>query len=305
MGMADTTRRDRFAALPDTVRGAFWMSSAALLFALVYVTVRRLSEGLPIAELVLLRALMGIAFMLPWLMRSGMAGLRTGRPGMYVWRTVTAYSGMLCWFYALAEMTLAGATSLMFTMPLFTILLAGMVLQERVGPHRWLATVAGFAGALVIIRPGIIEVGIASLAALYTAMSYAATNIMTKSLTRTESTNAVVFYNFALMAVIAVIPAAIYWKTPVWEDGLWILAFGILSALAQQCVTRAYAAAPASAVSPFNFLKLPFVAVIGFVMFAELPDGWTWAGAALIIASTWYIARIDARRAAMPATAPG
>ena len=286
--------RHRLAALPGGVRGALWMAAASFFFALVYVVIRRLTETIPIQELVLFRALLGMAFMAPWLMRAGPGALRTARPGMYVWRTLVSYSGMLCWFYALANMPLADATSLMFTLPLFTVLLAATFLGERVGFDRWTATVIGFAGALIIIRPGFVEVGVAAGAALYTALSYAGSNAMTKSLVRTESSNAVVFYTFALLGVVSVGPAIAAWSTPAWEDVSWIVLFGVLSAAATQCITRSFAAAPASVVVPFQFLKLPFVAVIALFWFAEEPDPWTWLGALVIFASTYAIVRREA-----------
>ncbi len=286
--------RRRLAALPGGVRGALWMSAASFFFALVYVVIRRLTETVPIQELVLFRALLGMAFMAPWLMRSGPGALRTARPGMYIWRTLVSYSGMLCWFYALANMPLADATSLMFTLPLFTVLLAATFLGERVGIDRWTATVIGFAGALIIIRPGFVEVGVAAGAALYTALSYAGGSAMTKSLVRTERPNAVVFYTFALLGVVSVGPAIAVWDTPAWEDVSWIVLFGVLSVVATQCITRSFAAAPASVVVPFQFLKLPFVAVIALLWFAEQPDPWTWLGALVIFASSYAIVRREA-----------
>ena len=285
---------DRLAALPNGVRGVLWMSAASFSFACVYVVIRKLTEAVPILELVLFRAVLGMAFTAPWLFRSGLGGLRTPRPGMYVWRTLVSYVGMICWFYALANIPVADATSLMFTLPLFGVLLAAMFLGERVGLDRWTATVVGFAGALIIIRPGFVDIGLAAGAALITAMSYAGAGVMTKSLVRTEHSNAVVFYYFALLAVVSIGPAIAVWETPAWEDVWWILLFGALSVVAQQCLTRAYAAAPASVVIPFQFLKLPFVAVIAFLWFAEEPDPWTWLGALVIFASTYAIVRRDA-----------
>ena len=140
-----------------------------------------------------------------------------------------------------------------------------------------------------------VEVGIAAGAALYTALSYSGGNVMTKSLVRTEEPNAIVFYNFALLGVVSVGPALAVWTTPAWGDVSWILVFGVLSVLAQQCITRSFAAAPASVVIPFQFLKLPFVAAIALLWFAERPDPWTWLGALVIFASTYGIARRAAR----------
>ncbi len=284
----------RFASLPAGFRGMLWMSAASFFFAMVYVVIRRLSQSVPIEELVFLRAVMGIAVMTPWLAREGLAALKTVQPGMHIGRTAFSYSGMICWFYALANMPLADATSLMFLLPIFTVLLAATFLRERVGALRWAATLGGFAGALIIIRPGLVAVSLAAAAALYTAFSYAAANAMIKSILKTEGSNAVVFYTFAGLAVASAGPAIASWQTPAWSDVSWILVFGLLSVAAAQCITRSLAAAPASVVVPFQFLKLPFVAAVALLWFAEAPDPWTWTGALVIFASTYAIVRREA-----------
>ena len=285
-----------FAALPGPVRGAFWMSAAAFSYSLVYVTIRQLTDSVPILELVLFRAVLGTVLMVPWLVRAGWGGLKTTRTRAYALRMVIAYSGMVCWFYGLANLPLANATSLMFTLPLFTVLLAALVLHEKVGVHRWAATAVGFVGAVIIVRPGIIEVSLAAAGVLYTALAYAGGNILTKTLVRTDTPNTVVFYMFALTVVVSAGPAAAVWVTPAAIDIPWLLALGVFAAAAQQCTTRSFAAAAASAVMPFNFLKLPFVAIIAYVWLAEDPDPWTWVGAAVICASTYYMVRQEARR---------
>ena len=289
--------RTYFDGLPGAVRGALWMSFSAFLYACLYVIIRRLTETVPILELVFLRGVMGMALSAPWLMRAGLGALKTSRGGLYGFRAIVVYVGQMAWFFALATLPLSDATALMFTLPLFSVLLAGLTLGERVGANQWIATAIGFAGALIIIRPGMIEFSIAAGAALFTAFTYAVGQITTKALVRTESANATVFYMFALMAAIALAPAMMVWKTPTWSDLPWILAFGLLSVPAQQGVTRALLAAPANVVVPFNFLKLPFIAVIALIWFAEMPDPWTWVGAAVIFISTYYIGRREARAA--------
>lgn len=286
-----------FSALPSGVRGALWMSISAFIYACLYVVIRRLTDTVPIFELVFLRGVMGVALTLPWLYRAGPGALRTSRMGLYTSRVVMVYFGQLAWFYALANLPLSDATALIFTLPLFSVLLAGMLLREQVGIHQWLATVVGFAGALIIIRPGVITFSLAAAAALFTALTYAGGQVATKALTRTEDSNAVVFYMFALMALVGAAPAALVWVTPTWADLPWLLTFGILSVPAQHAVTRAFAAAPANVVVPFNFLKLPFVAAIALIWFSELPDPLTWLGGAVIFASTYYIGRRQARAA--------
>jgi drug/metabolite transporter (DMT)-like permease len=286
-----------FQNLSGAVRGALWMSASALLYAGIYFIIRRLTDTVPIMEMVFLRGLMGMILSLPWLMRAGVVGLKTTKYKLYGLRIGFVYIGQLAWFYGLANLPLSDATALMFTLPLFSIVLAGLTLGEKVGSHQWIATAFGFAGALIIIRPGMIEFSLASAATLFTAFTYAVGQVTTKALVRTENSNAVVFYMFATMTAVALVPALYVWETPAWSDWPWLLAFGLLSAPAQQCVTRSFAAAPANIVVPFNFLKLPFVAIIALIALSEFPDPWTWAGAVVIFASTYYIGRRAARAA--------
>ena len=280
-----------FHNLPGPARGALWMSASTLLYAVIYFIIRHLTETVPIMEMVFLRGVMGVILSLPWLMRAGVGALRTTKYRLYGVRISFVYVGQLAWFYGLANLPLSDATALMFTLPLFSVMLAGLTLGEKIGVHHWIATAIGFIGALIIIRPGMIEFSLAAAATILTAFTYAVGQVTTKALVRTENSNAVVFYMFATMAVVALVPAMFVWQTPARSDWPWLLAFGLLSAPAQHCVTRAFAAAPANIVAPFNFLKLPFVAVIALVALSEIPDLWTWAGAVVIFASTYYIGR--------------
>ncbi len=158
------------------------------------------------------------------------------------------------------------------------------------------STVIGFVGAITIIRPGFVEVGLATFAVLCTSALYSLVNTASKSLTRTEDPNDIVIYVFLLMAVVGVGPAVYGWTAPAWGDVPWIIALGAVSSLATVCLTRSFAAADASVVMPFNFLKLPFAVVIGMIWFTEQPDLWTVVGAAVIFSSTYFIARRETGR---------
>jgi len=305
---ADTRGMSAFAALPASTRGALWMTVSAFLYACTYATVRHLSASFNTFEIVFFRSILGVLFMLPWLMHAGLGVLRTKRIGLYSVRVGLNYVGMVCLMYGIARLSLQDVTALMFTVPLFTVIFVAVLLGEKVGTARWWALVVGFAGALVIIRPGFIELSIAAIAVMVTSASYSLVNTATKSLTETEAPNTIVFYVFMLMAVVGVGPAVYGWNMPGWWDAPWILALGAFSSLATLCITRSFAAADASVVMPFNFLKLPFAVMIGFIMFAEAPDLWTFSGAAIIFGSSYYIARREAKaNAAAPAApaAPG
>jgi len=298
-----------FTAMPGNARGVVWMILAALFYACTYGAVRHLSETFSTFQIVFFRSILGLLFMLPWAIGAGAVGLKTTRMRLYLGRTALNYVGMVLLMWGIAKLALQDVTALMFTSPLFTVLFVALILGEAVGVRRWSALVVGFAGALVIVRPGFAEVGAPALGVRFTAAAYALVNTANKSLARTDDSNKIVFYMFLLMALVGVGPALWVWVNPSPWHVPWIVAMGAFSALATQCVVRSLAVGEAGVVMPFNFLKLPFAVAIGFTFWAELPDLWTGIGAAIIFSATYYIARREAAlkraKAGVETTAPG
>lgn len=284
---------------PQTVMHAIvWMSAATFFYAFTFVTIRELSRNFSVFELSFLRAAMGMLGMLPWLSRAGFAALRTSRFRLYCVRAVVTYSGMVCWFYGLANVPLADATALLFTSPLFTVAFLAIAINEEVSGRRLGAILMGFAGAMIIIRPGFAVVTLPIVALLYTTVAYGAVNAITRSMTLSENANAVVFYQFLLVVPVSAGPAALDWITPSWSDMPLVLAFGALSLVSMQCFTRALAAAPAAVVMPVFYLQLPLVAALAFIFYGEAPDIWVWVGGVIICAASYDIARHETRGAA-------
>ncbi|NQU72087.1 MAG: DMT family transporter [Rhodospirillales bacterium] len=269
--------------------GIAWMTAASLFFAAGYLPVRELSDRFNAVELVFYRALLTVLLMLPWLIRAGLPALKTDRLGLYVLRGATTFVGMVCLFYGLANMKLANATALTFTAPLFTIVIGAAVLGDRVGRGRWWPVLIGFAGGLIIIRPGFTDLSWPVLAVVVTAITYGVSN----ALMRTEGANAVVFYMFATIVPFAAAPALISGTIPEWSDAPWILALGAATYMSQQCITRSLGNAAAAIVMPAYYLQLPLVAAIAFAAYGEVPVIWVWVGAAVICASTYYILRLE------------
>lgn len=296
----------QFSALPGTTRGIAWMIFATIFYAATYGTVRLLSTEFSVFQLVFFRSIIGVFLMTPWLISGGIGQLRTPQPVTYGWRSALNYGGMVFLIFGLSTMPLQDVTGLMFTTPLFTVLFVALFLREHVGPRRAVALLIGFAGAMIIIRPGFHELTWGALGILGTSSAYAVVNVSTKTLARTDSSNTIVFYDFLLLSLLGIVPAVFYWSEVRLEHFLWVAAMGVFSSLARQGVIRALAVGEASAVMPFNFLKLPFTACIGFIWFAENPDLWTGIGAAVIFASTYYIARREAtlKMAETPKTPP-
>ncbi len=277
------------------MRGIAWMMAATFFYAFTFVAIRELTRDFSVFELAFLRAAMGLLAMLPWLAGAGLAGLRTSRLKLYCVRAVVTYSGMGCWFYGLANVKLADATALLFTSPLFTVAILAVVRGERVTGRRGAALAAGFAGAMIIIRPGFADIALPVVALLYTTVAYGAVNAITRSLALTDNANAVVFYQFALVVPVSAGPAALDWITPGWGDAPMILVFGALSVVSMQCFTRARGAAPAAVVMPVFYLQLPVIAVLAFVFYGEVPDLWVWIGGAVICWASYDIARRETR----------
>ena len=291
----------RFAAAPDAVRAALWMLLACTCFSSMNGIVRHLGqEGLPALVIVFFRSAFGLLAMLPWLLKPGLASLRAGRPALHAARVAMALVAMAAWFYGLALMPLAEATALSFTTPLFASVAAVLILGEVMRRRRWTATLVGFAGAMIVLRPGFEDVSVATVCVLVAALLMAVSQTIVKVLARIEHANATVFWLVFLMTPVSLVPALLVWQTPRADQLAWLVALGVIATLGHQSLARAMRAADATAIYPLDFSRLVFAAAIGFVAFGEVPDMWTWAGAAVIVASSVYIARREAvlRRAA-------
>jgi len=293
MTLNDNTRH-------GAVRGILWMVLATLLSAAAAAIVRKLSADFSTFELVFFHSLIAVLVLSPWLLRQSAAGIaascRLWR--LYLVRSVLAFLGITGGFYAFAHVPIADVFALQFTTPLFTIVLAVLLLRERVGVRGWFAVLIGFSGALVILRPGLIVVSLGALAALASAVFFAGANITIRVLARSQSPYAITAYANLLTLPVALVAALFSWTTPEWHHFPWIVALGTFNALNQICLARSVGAADARVVQPFNFVRLLWGVGLGFVLFAELPDVWTWIGAAIIFGSSLEVLQREAGRRA-------
>lgn len=271
------------------------MVLATFAFAIMTALIRFLAEDLHPFQIAFFRNLFGFLFMLPWLMRAGMGALRTTRMRLYWLRAAFALAAMLCWFSGLALMPLAEATALSFSAPLFATLAAIVVLGERLGPHRTIALISGLAGALIILRPGLAPVGLPALLILASSVFIACAITTVKILARTEGTSAIVTWMVIYLIPLSLVPALFVWTWPDLDLLGWLFALGAAATVGQVAMTRAYAAADATVVLPLDYTRLPFVALIGWVAFAETVDVWTWVGAAVMATATIYMTYRETR----------
>ena len=245
--------------------------------------------------MIFLRNVINLGLMAPSLMRSGRAVVRTEKIGLHALRNAFLYTGNVAWFYGVTQIAIADVAALQFTSPLFTAIIAAIFLGERFGGHRLVAILVGFAGAVVIIRPGVIPVNIGTLAILAAALLYSAAHVVTKRLSDTESGTTVVFYMSVTILFYSLIPALFVWRTPLVEDLPAIVGLGLTGYATHYCITRSMACADATFVIPFDFMRLPFSAAIGWILFSESLDLWTLTGAVIIFAAGYYSTVREAR----------
>lgn len=287
--------------LPAPVRGVLWMVVSAACFATMTVLIRPAAADMHPLQVLFFRNAIGLALMMPWLLKSGFGVMRMKRLPLHIFYASLVYLSMSTWFYAIPRVTLVDAVALSFTIPFVTTGLAAIFLGERVRWRRWAAICTGFAGAFLILRPGFGTVDPYMLLIVLNVLGWAAAVIMIKVLNRADSANAIVGYMFVLLTPVSFPAALDNWRDPTWSSVPWILLLGLAGWAGHVCATRAVSLAPTSLVMPIEFVRLPLLGVIGFFAFGEVPDHWTLIGSAVIVAAALYVghreARVEAERA--------
>jgi drug/metabolite transporter (DMT)-like permease len=271
------------------------MGGAMLSFSLMAVTVRELLRTMGSFEIVFLRSFVSFVLLLLVLPRFGLAALRTRHFGLHVVRNFFHFGGQYAWVYAIAALPLATVFAIEFTMPVWTAVLATMILGERLNRGRIVMLVLGITGILVILKPGFGFIHPAALVMLVGAFAYASTMIATKRLVGRDSAFAILFWMAVIQMPLGLIPALPHWVWPRLADLHWVLAVGAAGLFSHYCMTRAFRLADASLVVPIDFLRLPLIAVVGVIFYAEPIQLSVMLGAAVIFAGTYYSIRRESR----------
>ena len=267
------------------------MAVAAFAMVAMHALVRELSADLHPFQIAFFRNLFGLAFVVPLLAGAGLRQLRPRRPGLLVLRGVTDAGAMLAFFTALSLAPLATVTALSFTAPLFATVLAVPILREVVGLRRALSVAAGFAGALIVIRPGAEGlVGAGASLTLVSAFFWGVALCLIKLLSRTETSVAITFYAASALIPVTLVAALPVWRAPSAEILGWLMVAGALGTLGQLSISQAMRLADATVVMPLDFTRLVWSALLGFLLFAEVPDVATVVGGTVIFTSVVYIA---------------
>jgi drug/metabolite transporter (DMT)-like permease len=264
-------------------------------FSAMSVGVRLGALELNATLIVTLRNLITLLMLLPWALRDRAALIRTTRIRAHAWRGILGSVGMITWTYCLTIMPLAHATALSFTAPLFATLFAILFLKEKATRARIIALIIGFLGTLIILRPNPEQFEWNSLIVMFATSAWAITGLFVKSLSRTEPPMRMVFYMNFFMFLVALPFGLIHWQWP--SAYGWAILFFIAccSITMHFSMAKAYALAPLVTLLPLDFMRLVYTSIFAYVIFGETSDFITWAGAAIIIASTAIIARRDAK----------
>jgi len=249
------------------------MLAFTILITFMVVGIRILSAELHPFEIAFFRNLFGLAVLVPLVLRNGVEPLKTRNIGLLSLRGILNGASLLLFFLAVTLVPVADIAAYSFTTPLFVTILAVLFLSERMGPRRWTGLFVGFLGAMVIL-----------------AAFWALTVVTIKVLSRTEASVTITFYGVLILLPITFVAASFHWTWPSAWQLLWLAVLGTAWVTAQLCVTQALKSADAGLVMPFDFAKLLWAAVAGFLIFAEVPSVWTWVGSAIIFAAATYVA---------------
>jgi drug/metabolite transporter (DMT)-like permease len=282
-------------ALPPVIRASLWMAATVAAFLLMMISARELVDTIPTLEILAFRSFVALIAVLPIALRHGPARMATRRFGLHVTRNVFHFGGQIGWVLGISLLPLAEVTALEFSTPLWTALLAVIVLNERFSRHRAIAAGLGFAGILIILQPGVGVFSPAALVVLAGTIGYAVSNITTKLLTRDNSALQVVFYMQVIQLPMALVPALFLWVQPEWADAPWLAFMGLTALAAHYCMTRAMMLVDLTVILPLDFLRLPLMALIAWLAYAEALDPMVLIGAAVIFGGNYYSVREEAR----------
>jgi drug/metabolite transporter (DMT)-like permease len=273
------------------------MGGALVSFMAMAVGARELSAELGTFQILFIRSVIGLLVLALLLSRSGWRQLATANVGLHFARNIAHYAGQFGWFYAIAFIPLAAVFAIETTTPIWTAVFAVLLLSERMTWARFTAIFLGFAGVLLILRPGTAVIHPAAAAALLGAVAFGLSITLTKKLAARDSPMAILFYMALIQLPLGLLPATYNWVNPALPLWPWLIVVGLTSLTAHYCMVRALSIADATVVIPMDFLRLPLISLVGFVMYNERIEWFLFAGAALVLAGNLVNVRAEQRGA--------
>lgn len=277
------------------LRGTVCMVAALLVYAVMVGAFKHLGTAIPLVETLMIRQVIMGAVIVALAGRALPAALRTDRPGLQVFRGLITLASMLCGFSALLHIPLAQATAISFSQVLFVTVAAVLILKERVDAARWLATIIGFAGVLIMLNPSSEGPNLWALMSVGGALFGAGITISVRLLGTSERTETILIYQGLVLIVVLAWPVWAFWVWPTAEQWFWLVLLSLFGTAGQWLITRAYQLGEAAALAPLDFSRLILSVFTGLVFFAEVPSPPTMIGAAIVIGATLYTMRRNAR----------
>lgn len=271
------------------------MSGALVSFLAMAISARELSAALGTFQILFFRSVIGLLVLALLLSRSDWHQLATASIGLHFARNIAHFAGQFGWFYAIAFIPLAAVFAIEITTPIWTTAFAVFLLGERITRVRFTAIFLGFAGVLLILRPGAAVVHPAAVAVLLGAVAFGLSITLTKKLAARDAPMAILFYMALIQLPLALLPATLNWVNPAPPLWPWLIAVGLTSLTAHYCMVRALAVADATVVIPMDFLRLPLISLLGFLLYNERIEWFLFMGAALILAGNLVNVRAEQR----------
>jgi drug/metabolite transporter (DMT)-like permease len=269
-------------------RGVFWITLSILSFTCFMTAGRHVTQSMHPFEALFFRSIFMLAFMMPWALRHDIGPITWRRMGPFAVRGILAMANMTLLLMALALLPVADVSAINFIRPMLTTLLAVALLGEAVNAQRWIAIAVGFAGALVIIRPGFGDINMGVFLALASCATASVTFVLVKTLTGRESPDVIAFFQPVFVMPIAAALMPFVWSEPTWLDVGWCGVLGLFAILTHRTMNRAFAAVELSFLQPLDFIRLPLAAALGWFAFGDVTDIYTWIGGTIIFAASIY-----------------
>lgn len=265
-------------------QAGLWMTGWLTATLAMTIAGRELGHVISIFEMMMFRSVIATLILTPIVLLNGGFTGRVSQLRLHAARNIIHYGGQYAWFSALLLIPLAEVIAIEFTMPLWIAILASAFLAERMYGFKIAALIIGFAGVLMIVRPGL-ALNTGHLVALSAALMFACTLTLTKFITRRDTALTVIFLMFAMQTVIGAIPAWLTWVTPPPGSYIWIAVLALTGTFSHYCLSKALSLADATIVMPMDFLRLPLTALAGWFLYQEGIDMWSVIGALMILAA--------------------
>ena len=288
--------RARWEAMDRTARGAALVSLGSFTLVVMAMLVKQVGTRIPTIEILFFRSIVGFFFVLPMFMHNPLEPLRTKRLGLHAVRGIIGTLGNICFFWTITHMLLADAMALQFSRPLFMIPLALAFLGEVAGFRRTAITLVGFAGIALYAKPFTEGFDPGAFVGAAGALFGALIVICIKRLATTEPTRTIMFYYAISNAVFSLIPTVWFWVTPTGPELAMLVLIGFLGIAGQGLITHGWTLGDVTALVPLDYSRIVYSALLGYLVFGELPGLWSVAGMAIIVASSLYLVLTERRR---------